>query len=198
MPLLVLVITKFKQRLDTEGENSMGITWERGYVHVYTGNGKGKTTAAIGLAVRAAGAGLRVFIGQFVKGKPYSEVTALKRFGDCITLRQFGRGCFIRGAPEPEDIRLAKAGLQEARDVIAGGRHALVILDEINVAVQLDLFTVERLLELIDAKPERIELALTGRGANPAVVQRADVVTDMGEVKHYYRRGILAREGIEC
>ena len=176
----------------------MGIAWEHGYIHIYTGNGKGKTTAAIGLAVRAAGAGLRVFFGQFVKGKPCSEVAALQRFSDCITRRQFGRGCFIRSAPEHADIRLAEAGLQEARHVIAGGQHELVILDEANVAVQLGLFSVERLLELIDAKPDRVELGLPGRGANPAVVQRADVVTDMGEVKHYYLRGILAREGIEC
>jgi len=176
----------------------MGAIWERGYVHVYTGNGKGKTTAAIGLAVRAAGAGLRVFIGQFVKGKPYSEVAALQRFSDCITLRQFGRGCFIRSGPGSEDIRNAAVGLEEVRNVITGGQYELVILDEVNVAVQLGLFPVERLLELIDAKPDRVELVLTGREANPAVVQRADVVTDMGEVKHYYRQGILAREGIEC
>ena len=188
----------FNPTLKTEGKNSMKTPWQRGYVHVYTGNGKGKTTAAIGLALRAAGAGLRVFIGQFVKGKAYSEVAALQRFSDCITLRQFGRGCFIRSAPEATDIHLAEAGLREAHDVIAEGQYELVILDEANVAVQLGLFPIERLLELIDAKPERVELVLTGRGASPAVVQRADVVTDMGEVKHYYQRGILAGEGIEC
>ena len=97
-----------------------------------------------------------------------------------------------------EDIRHAEAGLEEARKAISAGQYEMVILDEANVAVQLGLFPVERLLELIAAKPERVELVLTGRGADPAVVQRADVVTDMGEVKHYYRRGILAREGIEC
>jgi cob(I)alamin adenosyltransferase len=164
---------------------------------VYTGNGKGKTTAAIGLAVRAAGAGLRVFIGQFVKGMAYSEIAALTRFADCITVRQFGRGCFIRSSPTPEDMRAAERGLREARDVLTDGRCELVILDEATIAAHLGLFPVDRLLELIEAKPAHVELVLTGRYADPALVQRADVVTDMGEVKHYYRRGVLAREGIE-
>lgn len=166
-------------------------------MQVYTGNGKGKTTAAIGLAVRAAGAGLNIYIGQFIKGRHYSEIEALKRFSDRITLRQFGRGCFIYAAPEEEDIRASENGLAEVRDVIMKGEHHLVILDEANVAASLGLFSVEHLLELIALKPDHVELVLTGRGAAPAVLERADLVTEMREVKHYYHRGVSAREGVE-
>lgn len=177
----------------------MSKTWEKGYVHVYTGNGKGKTTAAIGLAVRAVGAGLKVFIGQFIKGRPYSELTALERFGDAIQLRQFGRGCFIyNNQPEPEDIRLAEEGLREAEAAIASGDRRLVILDEANVAVSLNLFGVDRLLELIERKPANVELVITGRGADPRLIERADLVTEMTEIRHYYHKGIMARDGIEC
>jgi cob(I)alamin adenosyltransferase len=175
----------------------MSATPQRGYVQVYTGDGKGKTTAALGLAVRAAGAGLRVFIGQFVKGRPSSEQAALDRFGDTITLRQFGRECFIHGAPTAEDIRCAEAGLDEARRVLEDGRHALVILDEANVAVQLGLFPVERILDLLAVRPPHVELVLTGRGADPRVLAQADLVTDMRAVKHYFARGVPARRGIE-
>jgi cob(I)alamin adenosyltransferase len=169
----------------------------RGYVHVYTGDGKGKTTAAIGLAVRAAGAGLRVHIGQFIKGKPYSEIEALRRFGDSITIRQFGRGCFIYEKPADEDVRLAEAGLAEVRQVLADGAHSVVILDEANVAVTVGLFPVERLLELVAAKPPHVELVLTGRNASPRLIAEADLVTEMREVKHYFAKGVLARIGIE-
>jgi cob(I)alamin adenosyltransferase len=169
----------------------------RGYVQVYTGDGKGKTTAALGLAFRAAGAGLRVFVAQFAKCGLYSEVVALRRFSDAVTLRQYGRGGWLRGAGDAEDARLAREGLAEVRRAVTGGRYDVVILDEADIAVYFGLFAVEDLLELIDAKPDAVELVITGRGADPRIVERADLVTEMREVKHYYRQGVMARKGIE-
>lgn len=171
--------------------------FDRGYVQVYTGDGKGKTTAAIGLAVRAAGAGLRVFIGQFIKSGRYSEIEVLESMGGKIECRQYGRGCWLRGSPGEEDARLAREGLEEIRQVLTSGDYQLVILDEANVAVWFGLFGVEELLALIDVKPERTELVFTGRRADPRLIERADLVTEMREVKHYYREGVLARKGIE-
>jgi cob(I)alamin adenosyltransferase len=170
---------------------------QTGYVHVYTGDGKGKTTAALGLALRAAGAGLRVLFAQFIKGMRYSELGALERFADRITVRQYGRGCFIRGGPAAEDLRAAERGLADAAAALGSGDYDVVILDEANVAVQCGLFGVETLLELIAAKPEPVELVFTGRYACTALLERADIVTEMREVKHYYQRGVEARVGIE-
>ncbi|MCD6359445.1 MAG: cob(I)yrinic acid a,c-diamide adenosyltransferase, partial [Armatimonadetes bacterium] len=164
---------------------------------VYTGDGKGKTTAALGLALRCAGAGGRVFIAQFVKGMHYSELDALERFADLITVRQYGRDCFITGDPTPEDIELARAGLAEAREAMLSGRYRLVILDEVNIATHFGLFAVEDLLEFIDGRPEDVELVITGRRADERVIDRADLVTDMRCVKHYYDAGVEARRGIE-
>ncbi len=168
-----------------------------GYVHVYTGNGKGKTTAALGLALRAAGAGWRVFIAQFAKGMTTSEQAALERFADRITLRQFGRDSFVQREPGREDVESACLGLAECAEAITSGEYPLVILDEANVAALLQLITVDNLIALIDSRPAGVELVLTGRGAHPRVLERADLVTEMREVKHYYREGVLARTGIE-
>jgi len=170
----------------------------QGYVHVYTGNGKGKTTAAFGLALRAAGTGMNVFIGQFIKSERYSEVSALERFPERITCRQYGSGCRLGGDLSPGDSRLARCGLEEVRWVTAGGRYRLVILDEINIAVSFGLLTVADLLELIDIKPRHVELVFTGRYAPKQLIERADLCTDMREVKHYYQNGVMARKGIEC
>lgn len=173
-------------------------TLKRGCVQVYTGDGKGKTTAAIGLAVRAAGAGLRVFIGQFIKGRACSEAEALQRLDDMIAFRQFGRGQFIYDKPTPEDIRMARSGLDEVERVLTEGTCSVVILDEANVAVSVGLFPVERLLDLVEAKPDSVELVFTGRNASPRLIARADLVTDMHEVKHYFAAGVPARQGIDC
>ncbi|MBP7053383.1 MAG: cob(I)yrinic acid a,c-diamide adenosyltransferase [Phycisphaerae bacterium] len=170
---------------------------ERGYVQVYTGDGKGKTTAAIGLAIRAAGAGLYVFFAQFIKGLAYSEIVALNRFADRITVEQFGRGCFIHGEPQPADIQAAHDGLTRIADAIREGNYDMVVLDEAIVAVQCRLFPVERLLDLIADKPQNVELILTGRYACKALLEKADLVTEMREVKHYYHQGIGSRRGIE-
>lgn len=168
-----------------------------GYVHVYTGNGKGKTTAALGLAMRAAGAGLRVFIAQFAKGSDHSELHSFGKMRDQVTLRQYGRESFIVGAAGGDDVRIAHEGLEEIREVVASGDYDLVILDEANIATYFSLFSVDDLLDLIDSRPEHVELVLTGRYADPRVMSRADLVTEMREVKHYYQQGIAARAGIE-
>jgi len=169
----------------------------KGYCHVYTGNGKGKTTAAFGLALRAVGAGYRVYIGQFVKGMEYSELSAFRSLGDAVTVRQFGRGCFIDGAPVAEDIAAARKGLQEIKEVLASGRYQVVILDEANIATRYGLISVEELLDLITGKPDPVELVITGRDADPRVIEAADLVTEMKEIKHYYKKGVQARKGIE-
>lgn len=170
---------------------------KRGYIQIYTGDGKGKTTAALGLSIRAAGAGLKVFIGQFIKMGDYSEIKSLKRFSDCITVEQFGLGRFYKGEPSPDDISAARKGLKRIKDVMASDEYDLIILEEANVAVKCGLFNVEELLELMDHKPEDIELVITGRGADLRIIEKADLVTEMKAVKHYYFEGVKARVGIE-
>ncbi len=177
--------------------NSREVPWKRGRLQVYMGNGKGKTTAALGLALRAAGAGAKVFIAQFAKGRKTSELAALERLSDVITIRQYGRGSLIRGEPGPEDIEGARVGLEEAARIIASGEYPLVILDEANVAVHLGLFSADDLLAVIESRPEHVELVITGRCADPRVVDAADLVTEMREVKHYYNQGVPARKGID-
>ena len=169
----------------------------QGFVQVYTGDGKGKTTAALGLALRAAGAGLRVYFGQFIKNADYSEIKALARFADCITVRQFGRGCFLLTEPAPEDRAAARRALDAIGLALVSGDYDLVIADEANVAVALGLIEPDDLVALIDLRPEQVELVLTGRSAPDAVLTRADLVTEMRCVRHYYDRGVLARPGIE-
>ena len=171
--------------------------WQRGCVQVYTGDGKGKTTAALGLALRAAGAGLRVFIGQFVKGAEYSELRALERFRDRIEIRQFGRTAFIHGAPTEEDIAAARAGLRQSRQALTCGEYRLVILDEANVATHFELIPVEDLLAVVRARASEVEVVITGRRADPRILECADLVTEMREVRHYFAKGIPARRGIE-
>ena len=171
--------------------------WEKGYVQVYTGDGKGKTTAALGLALRAAGAGAKVYLAQFAKAAGCSELAAIERLGGQILVSRHGSGAFIRRKPSAEDVRAARAGLREARRALVSGDYHLVILDEANVATYFGLFPVDDLLDLIDARPDHVELVITGRRADPAVVARADLVTEMREVKHYGERGVAAREGIE-
>ena len=169
----------------------------KGYVQVYTGDGKGKTTAALGLALRAAGAGLKVYIAQFVKGMEYSELKTLKNLSDSIVVKQYGRDCFIYRQPEEEDRRLAQEGLKDVWNVMCSGQYHLIILDEANIATHFNLFSVEDLLDLIHGKPEDVEMVITGRMADPRIIAEADLVTEMREIKHYYQKGVQAREGIE-
>jgi cob(I)alamin adenosyltransferase len=171
----------------------------KGRIHVYTGNGKGKTTAALGLALRAAGHGFRTYIGQFLKGQRYGELEACRRLLPLITIEQFGRRGFVHitESPDDEDVALAEKGLEKCREAVLSGRYRIVILDEINIAVDLKLLSEDRVLDLLDKKPEDVEIVLTGRYAPKSFLRRADLVTEMKEIKHYYSKGVKAREGIE-
>lgn len=170
---------------------------KKGYIQVYTGNGKGKTTAAIGLSIRAAGAGLKVFIAQFIKMGDYSELKALRRFSDLITVEQFGLGRFINGKPLPEDIEAARKWIEKVKSIMDSDEYKIIILDEANVAVKCGLITVEDLIELIVNKSFETELVITGRGASVQIIEKADLVTEMKPVKHYLQKGVPARIGIE-
>ncbi len=169
----------------------------KGYVQIYTGDGKGKTTAALGLALRAAGAGWKIYIAQFLKKGDYSEIKALKRFADLVTVEQFGMGRFIKGDPATADIEAAAKGLEKINDILSAGQHQMVVLDEANVAVSCGLFPVKALLDIIEQKPESMELVITGRGAAPEIIDRADLVSEVKSVKHYFKNGVEARIGIE-
>jgi len=169
----------------------------KGYVQVYTGNGKGKTTAALGLAVRALGAGKKVYIGQFAKSKHYSELETINTLLKNITIKQYGMGCFIFEKPTEEDIRAAQAGLTELTGIIESNEYDVVILDEANIAVYYNLITVKELIAAITKRNERTEIIITGRYATPEIMDFADLVTEMKEVKHYYQQGVQARVGIE-
>ncbi len=164
---------------------------------MYTGDGKGKTTAALGLAMRAAGAGFRVYIAQFVKGMEYAELRTLSKLSDSITIKQYGRDCFIRGKPQEEDIRAAQEGIKEVKEIMCSGQYQVIILDEANIATHYELFTVDDLLDFIRSKPEDVELVITGRKADPRIIDVADLVTEMKEIKHYYNVGVQGRDGIE-
>lgn len=167
-----------------------------GYVHVYTGNGKGKTTAALGLALRALGHGMKVYIAQFLKGMDYGELHSLKCFEN-VTLERFGRPKFIHGKPDEEDVRLAVQGLNRCREVVSSGEYDIVVMDEANIAVFLGLFSVQDLIDVVSRRHERTELIITGRYAPKELIEMADLVTEMVEVKHYYSKGVTARKGIE-
>lgn len=169
----------------------------KGYVQVYTGNGKGKTTASLGLTLRAVGAGLKVSIIQFLKKGDYSEIKALDRFSDLVTVEQYGLGKFVKGKPSEEDMDAGRRGYNRAKELLTRGTSDVVILEEGNVAVSCGLFSEDELLELIAMKPEAVELVITGRGAGERLVESADLVTEMKEIKHYYKQGVKARTGIE-
>jgi cob(I)alamin adenosyltransferase len=169
----------------------------RGYVQVYTGNGKGKTTAALGLAMRAVGSGLKVFIAQFMKGIDYSELHVMDRFKGDIVLKQYGRNCFVYDTSDELDINIAQNGFEASRHALLSGNYDVIIMDEANIAVHYNLLTIEQLLSLIDKRPENVELVLTGRYATSQIIERADLVTEMNEIKHYFQNGVNARPGIE-
>jgi cob(I)alamin adenosyltransferase len=169
----------------------------KGYVQVYTGDGKGKTTAAIGLAIRAVGAGLKVYIAQFVKGMYYNEIKPLQRFYPDIVLKQYGRSCFINREANAEDVQAARKGFDEVERVIMSGEYDIVILDEANMAMYFNLIPVQDFVTLIEQRPNNVELVFTGRKAPKEILERADLITDMQQVKHYYQKGIEARDGIE-
>ena len=171
---------------------------ERGCVQVYTGNGKGKTTAALGLSLRAVGRGLKVCVFQFIKGGgPYGEHLIAERLAPLFTIIQSGRPGWVNTKDISEDRRVAQAGLQQVKEILLSDVYDLVVLDEINGAVGFGLIDVEQVLDLMALKPARLELVLTGRNAPQRVIDAADLVTEMREIKHYYAAGIPARTGIE-
>ncbi len=167
-----------------------------GMVHVYTGGGKGKTTAAIGITIRALGAGLRVFFAQFIKGRRYSELEILEDM-EGLELRQYGQQGFIRGKPEAEDIELARRGLKETAKALKSGKYGLVVLDEATIALKYELFTLDELLEVLAGRARGVEAVVTGGGAPPELIESADLVTSMEKIKHYFDEGVAARAGIE-
>lgn len=171
-----------------------------GKIHVYTGDGQGKTTAALGLALRAIGHGYKVIIIQFMKKRPKTgEILIQKRLSPDLEIYQFGREIFVKKEqPEQEDIEFAKKGLDFAYKALENQQPDILILDEINVAIDFNLLKVDDLLKFLDKVPRRgTEIVLTGRGAKKEIIKRADLVTEMKKIKHYYDTGLLAREGIE-
>jgi cob(I)alamin adenosyltransferase len=168
-----------------------------GIIHVYTGPGKGKTTAALGLGLRAVGAGFKVHLLQFMKGRRYSEIDAVKKIPN-FTISQHGRDEFVsKKNPGQIDIDLANDGFKEANKLVNSNNYDMIILDEINVAIDYNLIPIENVLKLIDGKPKNLELVLTGRNAHPEIVKRADIVTEMLEIKHPFQHGALGRKGID-
>lgn len=170
---------------------------EKGLIQVYTGTGKGKTTAALGLALRAAGHGLKVYIVQFMKGWPhYGELVSAESLPN-VTIKQFGRPDYVdRDNPDPIDIQRAKEALEHGRQIVMGGQYDIVVLDEVNVALDFKLIEPEAVLDLLKSKPENVELILTGRYAPPQLIEQADLVTEMRQIKHPYQQGIKGRRGI--
>jgi cob(I)alamin adenosyltransferase len=172
---------------------------KKGYIQIYTGNGKGKTTAAIGQAVRAAGFGLKTYIVQFMKEFPYNEVKSLNLLKEWITIEQFGGDEFVykKEPPGKEEIEKARKGLSSAKEKMLSEEYDIIILDEVCVAIYFGLFTVKDVLIILEQKSRDVELILTGRYCPDELLGRADLVTEMKEVKHYYQKGIKSRKGIE-
>jgi cob(I)alamin adenosyltransferase len=169
-----------------------------GLIQIYTGDGKGRTTAALGLALRAAGRGLCTYIGQFMKGQEYGELEGARLLAPYLTVEQYGLPTLVHvHRATPEDVRMAHDGLEHARAAMLSGRYAIVVLDEICVALFFELLTLDEVLALLDERPAGVELVLTGRRAPEALLARADLVTEMREVKHPYSQGVQARQGIE-
>lgn len=172
---------------------------KKGYVQVYTGNGKGKTSAAIGVAVRAAGNGFKSLIVQFMKVYPYSELESLKKLSEWISVKQFGKDDFVykQETPSPEDLKIAKSAIEFVKNQMVNKDYDIIILDEIIVSIYFGLLKINEVIELIKLKPEPIELILTGRYCPDEIIDLADLVTEMKEVKHYYNSGVLSRKGID-
>ena len=175
------------------------IKLDKGFIQIYTGNGKGKTTAAIGQAVRAAGFGLKSYIIQFMKEFPYNEQNSLKHLSEWITIEQFAGDDFVykKQPPGKKEIDKARRGLAAAKAKMLSGKYDLIILDEVCVSIYFALFSDEEVLTFMKQKPENVELILTGRYCPDNLMDKADLVTEMKEIKHYYQDGITARKGIE-
>lgn len=176
----------------------MHLDKKKGLLQVYTGNGKGKTTAAFGLALRAASAGMKVFVAQFIKNMQYHEVQLAELFPEGqVIIQQLGCGCYIDREPTEQDRIHTQEALRIVTDIMEGGLFDLVILDEATIATHFDLITSEELLTAIQSRAEHVEVVVTGRYAPDDLIHAADLVTEMLEVKHYYQRGILSRTGFD-
>ena len=169
---------------------------DKGYIQVYTGNGKGKTTASIGVSLRMLCNGGKVFMGQFMKGQGSSEMKAMSKFPD-YQIEQFGLPNFVMNEPSEDDIANAKRGFARMKEVLLSGKYDLVIFDEINSTLYYKILDVDDVIELLKQKPDKTEVILTGRDANEKIIELADLVTEMKEIKHYYQKGVPARKGIE-
>jgi len=170
---------------------------EKGIVMLFTGDGKGKTTAAVGAAVRAAGHGARVLIIQFMKGRLYGELAAVEKI-DNLTIEQHGRDEFVDPKdPEKIDVELAEKGWARALEAVASDPPSLLVLDEINVAVSFGLIQLDTVMEFVKNRPDGMDLIMTGRYAHPELIDIADTVTEMREIKHHYNAGVQMRKGIE-
>lgn len=171
----------------------------KGYIHVYTGNGKGKTSAAVGIAVRAAGAGLKTYFAQLMKSYLYSELNTLKKIPE-IETEQFCDDSFVleKRLPSVAEKMKAKEALEKIKKAMLSGDYDLVVLDEATVSVYFGLITNENLIDLIDLKPKGLELIITGRYADVSIIDKADIVSEIKEIKHYYTKGVLSRKGIDA
>ena len=170
---------------------------EKGYIHIYTGTGKGKTTAALGLALRAAGYGYKTYIGQFMKGSHYGELTSLKKIKE-IDIEQFGGDkCITIDQVDEKQKEFARKGLCRIKEVLQKKDYQIVVMDEICVTIWFGLIAEQEVIEVLNSKPSNVELILTGRNASDTLLEHADLITDMDEVLHYYASGVEARQGIE-
>jgi len=171
----------------------------KGYVQLYTGNGKGKTTAALGLALRACGYGMKTYIGQFMKGQHYGELDAVKKLDGLVTIEQYGlpEFCTPSDPPDPEQVEAARRGLARIKEIVSSAEYDIVVMDEVSTAIYFKLIALEDVVEIAKSKPQSVELVITGRYAPDGLIELADLVTEMKEVKHYYTKGVSARDGIE-
>ncbi len=172
---------------------------KKGYFQIYTGNGKGKTTAALGMAFRAMGHGMKTYIGQFMKGQMYGELKASMAVSPYITIEQYGKKALmhVKDHPDETDVQTAKQGLRKATEAMLSGSYEIVVFDEILTAHFFHLINLDDILETIRRKPGTVEVIFTGRYAASELIAMADLVTEMTEVKHYYQKGVQARKGIE-
>jgi cob(I)alamin adenosyltransferase len=173
----------------------MGIM-KKGYIHLYTGDGKGKTTAAFGIALRAHYAGFKVYVAQFVKSMAYHE-TKIQAVLNDFEIEQLGEGCFMDRSPNENDVFWAQRGWEKCKTILKSGDYDMIVLDELTIALYFGLLKIEEVLEGLSDRKENIEVVITGRYAPEILIKKADLVTEMREVKHYYQEGVVARDGIE-
>lgn len=169
---------------------------DKGYIQIYTGNGKGKTTCALGLSLRAICNGYSVFFGQFLKGQDYSELKAVELLQN-FTIRQYGTANFVFNNPSEKDIQMAKEGLSDIKREMLTNNYDIIVMDEVNIAIHKNLITVDDVIDILKLRPENTEMILTGRYAHEKLIEIADLVTEMKEIKHYYTQGVMSRAGIE-